>query len=281
MRLFRSQLSGVLTKLLCAGIVSGCSSKSPPEQLADINAEYERVRNRYQETYDSAETPEEADRAFSELFPNTEYFTKKYFQLALDYPDSAVTAEALKWVAVKGSAEHSDKAMDVLFSAYAESDQMEMVALDLRHDISETLSEQRLRTLVKSHHRNVRAAAMFSLGEYLQAILEIHPKLADVERGKTFSKFYSAATIEYWRNHDVTADAVESLFGQVAAEYADIRSEVRPSYAERAEASLFAMRSLQPGQMAPEIEGPDLDGVSFRLSDYRGKVVLLSFWGHW
>jgi hypothetical protein len=36
-----------------------------------------------------------------------------------------------------------------------------------------------------------------------------------------------------------------------------------------------------PGQPAPEIVGEDLDGVPFRLSDYRGKVVVLDFWGHW
>jgi len=35
------------------------------------------------------------------------------------------------------------------------------------------------------------------------------------------------------------------------------------------------------GQVAPEIEGEDLDGVPFKLSDYRGKVVVLDFWGNW
>ena len=35
------------------------------------------------------------------------------------------------------------------------------------------------------------------------------------------------------------------------------------------------------GQPAPEIVGEDLDGVVFRLSDYRGMVVVLDFWGHW
>jgi hypothetical protein len=35
------------------------------------------------------------------------------------------------------------------------------------------------------------------------------------------------------------------------------------------------------GQAAPEIEGEDIDGVAFKLSDYRGKVVLIDFWGHW
>jgi hypothetical protein len=38
---------------------------------------------------------------------------------------------------------------------------------------------------------------------------------------------------------------------------------------------------LAVGRQAPEIAGPDLDGVPFKLSDYRGKVVVLDFWGHW
>jgi hypothetical protein len=36
-----------------------------------------------------------------------------------------------------------------------------------------------------------------------------------------------------------------------------------------------------PGRAAPEIQGKDADGVAFALSDYRGKVVMLDFWGNW
>jgi serine/threonine protein kinase/thiol-disulfide isomerase/thioredoxin len=35
------------------------------------------------------------------------------------------------------------------------------------------------------------------------------------------------------------------------------------------------------GMPAPEIDAEDLDGKRMKLSDYRGKVVLLSFWGNW
>jgi hypothetical protein len=38
---------------------------------------------------------------------------------------------------------------------------------------------------------------------------------------------------------------------------------------------------LATGRQAPEIEGEDIDGVPFKLSDYRGKVVVLTFWGFW
>ncbi len=38
---------------------------------------------------------------------------------------------------------------------------------------------------------------------------------------------------------------------------------------------------LKIGQVAPDIKGTDIDGTSFKLSDYRGKVILLDFWGNW
>lgn len=37
----------------------------------------------------------------------------------------------------------------------------------------------------------------------------------------------------------------------------------------------------QIGQKAPEIKGKDTEGKAFKLSDYRGKVVVLDFWGDW
>ncbi|MFK7743372.1 MAG: peroxiredoxin family protein [Planctomycetota bacterium] len=46
-------------------------------------------------------------------------------------------------------------------------------------------------------------------------------------------------------------------------------------------APAFRKERLQVGMVAPEIEGADLDGKPFKLSDYRGKVVVLDFWGDW
>ena len=49
----------------------------------------------------------------------------------------------------------------------------------------------------------------------------------------------------------------------------------------QAKDALFEIENLQVGCKAPEIDGVDTDGVPFKLSDYRGKVVLLDFWGFW
>lgn len=47
------------------------------------------------------------------------------------------------------------------------------------------------------------------------------------------------------------------------------------------ERSVFKLQNLRDGMVAPDIVGKDLDGVEFRLSDYRGKVVVIDFWGDW
>ncbi|MBK9386984.1 MAG: redoxin domain-containing protein [Planctomycetes bacterium] len=58
-------------------------------------------------------------------------------------------------------------------------------------------------------------------------------------------------------------------------------SKAVPALAQRAEGQLFVLQNLQIGMTAPDIEANDLDGVAFKLSDYRGKVVVLDFWGDW
>jgi len=48
-----------------------------------------------------------------------------------------------------------------------------------------------------------------------------------------------------------------------------------------AKALIALKKSLVAGKKAPDIEGQDAEGSKFRLSDYRGKVVLLTFSANW
>jgi peroxiredoxin len=55
----------------------------------------------------------------------------------------------------------------------------------------------------------------------------------------------------------------------------------RPESSEYAKNAVRMVEELAVGKMAPEIRAKDLDGVEFKLSDYRGKVVVLMFTGDW
>ena len=96
--------------------------------------------------------------------------------------------------------------------------------------------------IARSPRDNVKGAAALSLGQLLAA--ENPPKAAQ-------------------------------YFNDVIAKYGTKEQK------ETAQAELFEMQNLAIGKVAPEIEGEDVDGKKFKLSDYRGKVVVIDFWGDW
>ncbi len=87
---------------------------------------------------------------------------------------------------------------------------------------------------------------------------------------------------------DHLAAQAEKAFESVVSNYGDCPNlrtvGVRPATSTlsgEAEPELYELRHLRIGQAAPEIEGEDLDGTRLKLSDYRGKVILLVFWASW
>jgi len=114
----------------------------------------------------------------------------------------------------------------------------------------------------------------------LQAILEKnpHPKLkaaAALALGRARAEKMDAVADQPDEADKVVAQA-EPYFTKAIDLYKD-----SPAQRRAAETELNALRHLRVGKEALDIKGPDLDGKEFKLSDYRGKVVLLDFWGNW
>jgi peroxiredoxin len=57
--------------------------------------------------------------------------------------------------------------------------------------------------------------------------------------------------------------------------------QAHPEYRDSTDRAGFMVRSLTAGKTAPEIAGVDLEGTALRLSDYRGKVVVVTFSADW
>ncbi|HIG88162.1 MAG TPA: redoxin domain-containing protein [Planctomycetes bacterium] len=80
---------------------------------------------------------------------------------------------------------------------------------------------------------------------------------------------------------------LRKLEGKQALEEADaLMAELLDHYADteygfRMRAERTRPEDLKPGKEAPEFLGRTIDGHDFKLSDYRGKVVLIDFYGFW
>jgi hypothetical protein len=70
----------------------------------------------------------------------------------------------------------------------------------------------------------------------------------------------------------------ERLFEEAAEKYADVKTAFDGPVGRKAKSELFDLRHLSVGKAAPEVTGVDQDGKPFKLSDYKGQVVLLDFW---
>ena len=83
--------------------------------------------------------------------------------------------------------------------------------------------------------------------------------------------------------------AATTVLERVISTYADVNGEVTlngrnlmsGTLGDQAKPILNEITQLSVGNVAPEITAEDLEGVPFKLSVYRGKVVMLDFWGHW
>ena len=104
-----------------------------------------------------------------------------------------------------------------------------------------------------------------------------------VKATTTFSLFQllskKAKTVE-GKEAELLQAEIESLSKSIKSEYAEYTDLVGTPFGERLEGIEFS-KKLAIGNPVPDIAGSDLDGVEFKLSDYKDNVVMVSFWGQW
>ncbi len=88
---------------------------------------------------------------------------------------------------------------------------------------------------------------------------------------------------QYEKAYQAKAKDADDLYQKARTYFADAAKKHADNrvLANRFQDALYLLEKLAIGKVAPEIAGEDLDGRKFKLSDYRGKVVVLDFWGNW
>lgn len=76
------------------------------------------------------------------------------------------------------------------------------------------------------------------------------------------------------------ATKAEKLLEHVEKDYANVLGRAG-TLGQAAKQALYELRNLAVGKPAPEAEGTDLDGKKAKLSDYKGRVLVLDIWTTW
>ena len=82
------------------------------------------------------------------------------------------------------------------------------------------------------------------------------------------------------RKNPADEASLKAIVEKLNAEHADLEVGGR-KVAAMMKATVEAKEKLAIGKPAPEIIGKDVDGDEMKLSDYKGKIVVLDFWGDW
>jgi len=243
------------------------------------------ARSEILDKYGKADKDEEKQQYLQQYYGVGRTFAARFLELAQKHADDPAAVQALITLITdaEGTPE-AGTAADLILKNHLADPQLATLANALARSPSAT-AERLLRGLMaQAKEKDNRGKATFALAQSLKERASSIRALkgAPADRLASMRAQMGDATVADLLTGDPAAAELEAemLFERVGNEFADVKDR-DTSIAERAKSELFELRFLAVGKKAPDIEGADIDEVKFKLSDYRGKVVLLDFWGNW
>jgi hypothetical protein len=265
-------------------------SATPAEQYRALLKEYQAASSSGRALSD-----EERRTFVGRVFQLRNELALKFVELAEKYPKDPIAVDALiqatwqvnttPWpVGLVGRDEARIKAFALLERDHIRSDKLGPVCQRISSGFCKEYETFLRAVLEKNPHRDVRAQACLALAHFLGNRLQ-RLDLIQEEAGLAteFQDLFGKEYLADLRRQDRTRATreAEALFERAAEQYGDVKVPDGGTVGEKARAELFEIRHLVVGKQAPDIAGEDQDGRRFRLSDYRGRVVLLDFWSEY
>ncbi len=261
-------------------------AESPAEQYKQIVKEFGQAANANWK----AKTEEEHRLAAARIEP----LPLKLLELAENHPNQPWTLDALTQVITLeywldnysshpgwGNKSRQARAIAILLRDYVRSEKLGETCKRAQYGFRKEC-ETFLRTVLeKNPHREVQGQACLRLALFLNGRVNRLDLLAgQSELSKRYEGLYGKEYVDALRRQDraLALKEVEAILERAIEKYGDVKLPFGGAVGDNARTELFALRHLAVGKQAPDIEGLDQDGTRFKLSDYRGKVVLLYFW---
>lgn len=238
---FRFIWSLVLTASLAVTV------RAADKQDPSIASEYERLSKQFEDArqeYVRASQKANEEELKSLKYPDVRKHAREMLALAEKNPKDPAAVDPL--IVALRSARYEEavapRAIELLQAHHIESEKLGAICHVLGYGSAKDVTGFLAEVIAKNPRNEIKATASLSLG---QLLAPKDPKQA------------------------------EKHFNDVIEKYGTKEQK------KSAKGELFEMHNLAIGKVAPEIKGEDVDGKKFKLSDYRGKVVVLDFWGDW
>lgn len=258
-------------------------------QIASMLQEFKAAQTEFLSALRSAPGIEDQKRL--EAQSPTREFARRFMEIADQNRKNPASAQALVWVASHVNRFDSSQvatwtdAIDALAERHIRCDALEPLMLILADSLSPRGEKLLRQAIAESPHRSVQGKARLGLARFLvrkSQLGELLQRSGNEDDTAQLVDLIGRDWIEELRTFEpaqATSEA-EGLLAEISEKFADVAS-YPTTLGRTAEGELYELKHLSVGKVAPEIEGEDVDGKAMRLSDFRGRVVVLEFWGNW
>ncbi|MGD9645806.1 MAG: redoxin domain-containing protein [Pirellulales bacterium] len=204
-------------------------------------------------------------------------FAPQFLEIARGAPKStacfqacSIICEMMLYDRSRKGPDYLAEARDLLATNHLRAEELLLPVLFLLLHSRESNVPFLERVLEESPHKEVRGIACLGVATTLMAAETDGLDAYEDAAGMT-------AQLQERKERD---DRIVAMLERTTTEFGKVEFG-DSTLGKLAEPLLFERKFLVVGKVAPEIIGKDIDGNPLKLSDFRGKVVILDFWADW
>jgi len=252
-------LATVLSLLGISPVLSADPAAPLAAQIQQQIATYESAVRANTQRIINAKTEEERNR-YRATIPSAAPYAATVLALIKPQPQHPDALSGLTWLISQClQLPEGQQALELLRLHHAASPGIAPALRQMEHYPADLVGPTLLAVIANNPHPEELAAAHFSLACHRVRESETDPDPA---------------------TRQTAHQQAEASFQKIITDFPTTKVQGFPM-ADLAATRLFELTQLSEGAPAPEIIGNDLNGQNFKLSDSRGRHVLLVFWGDW
>ncbi|MGI9516547.1 MAG: peroxiredoxin family protein [Pirellulaceae bacterium] len=273
--------------------VAGQQAASVDEQLDQLKLEFRKKLTELRRAFAVAQGEEEKAIIIQQRRQFESEIVEGAVAVAPDAndEDNAIKLMVHLWIRSKGDAR--EQAANFLMEQYADVPALIAWVERIEKSTTPTMDQETAlrRLMSESSVDEVQGRAAWTLVRYLEKLRQTH-QLKEKEALSSLGP-EGEECLQQWPVDKINPE-IEQLLEQCIDRWSDVEifatdagnpdESIMPGFestlAREATARLASLQ-LRKGLPAPEIDGIDVRGQPLKLSDYRGKAVVLIFWSRW